>query len=242
MKTLSILLTASLCFTLSACTPAAPNVPPPSSAEASSETAGFTAAIAEYQARITELQAALLSLKEESFINSTEYEKQIAALTAEIAALEAKLSLFVTPESTADLPVSGAPQKPPASATESQKPTAMAFHYEIRDGRAVILSYPGDEPRVTVPAVIEGYPVTAIADSAFQGTSITEVEIPYSVSEIGWFAFADCPGLMNVTLPASVEAIGYGAFDGCQGLTIICPADSYAAEYAASFGILHTEK
>ncbi len=242
MKTLPILLTAALCFTLPACTTATPTIPPPSSGEALSETAGLTAAIAEYQARITELQAALLSLKEESFINSTEYEKQIAALTAEIAALEAKLSLFENPESTTDLPVSGTPQKPPASSTESEKPPSMAFHYEMRDGRAVILSYLGDEPRVTVPAVIEGYPVTAIADSAFQGTSVTQVEIPYSVSEIGWFAFADCPSLIAVTLPASVEAIGYGAFDGCKSLTIICPADSYAAQYAASFGILHTEK
>ena len=91
--------------------------------------------------------------------------------------------------------------------------------------------------RVTVPAAIEGYPVTAIEDSAFRSTSVTEVTIPYSVTTIGWFAFADCQSLQSVTLPASVESIGYGAFDACPNLTLYCPASSYAAQYAASFAL-----
>ena len=112
----------------------------------------------------------------------------------------------------------------------------------MRDGHAVIIAYLGDESHVRVPAVIEGYPVTSIEDDAFRGTSVVTVTVPYSGSEIGWFAFADCKSLAAVSISPSVESIGYGAFDGCQALTIICPADSYAAQYAQSFAIPHKEE
>lgn len=241
MKPIPILLTAALCLTLPACAPIQGS-PPPSSTETQVETTDLTASIAAYQAQIDDLQAALLALKEENYVTKTEYEARIRALTAEIAALEAQLSLSQSPEPDTDLPVSGTPQKPPAGSAETDKPPAMAFHYEIRDGRAVILAYLGDEVEVTVPAAIEGYPITSIGEAAFKGTAVVTVQLPYSVTEIGWFAFADCKCLTAVTLPASVESIGYGVFDGCKSLTLICPADSYAARYAESFGIPHAEK
>jgi hypothetical protein len=82
-----------------------------------------------------------------------------------------------------------------------------------------------------------GYPVTRIADEAFKGTAVTSVIVPDTVTELGWFAFADCTSLTSVTLPASVASIGYGAFDGCPNLTVYCPKDSYAAQFAISFGL-----
>ena len=91
----------------------------------------------------------------------------------------------------------------------------------------------------TIPAAIEGYPVAAIEDAAFQRTAVVTVKIPYSVTEIGWFAFADCTSLTSVTLPASVASIGYGAFDGCPALTLYCPEGSYSADYAKSFALRH---
>lgn len=205
---------------------------------------------AAYLTRIAELTDTVLTLKQESFITKAEYEARISALLGEIAALEARLALMETPDSGTDLPVSGHPSDPPADTAPSTRPStppettptpSMAFHFEIRDGRAVILSYLGTDPRVTVPAAIEGYPVTVIGENAFRGTKAVTVELPYSVTEIGWFAFADCKSLTSVTLPASVESIGYGAFDGCTHLTLICPTDSYAAAYAQSFAIPHKE-
>jgi hypothetical protein len=41
--------------------------------------------------------------------------------------------------------------------------------------------------------------VTAIADSAFLDTNIVSVDIPASVTSIGWFSFANCPRLRTVT-------------------------------------------
>ena len=240
MKILPLLLTASLCLHLAACT-ASPPIPPPS-AETSAHTADLTASLQACQARLTELQAALLSVKEESFIQKTEYEARIRDLLEEIAALEARLALSHDPEPPTDRPVSVIPQQPPTDSPETERPATTAFHFEMRDGHAVIIAYLGDEPHVKIPAAIEGYPVTAIEENAFRATPVVSVEIPYSVTEIGWFAFADCRSLTSLTLPASVEAIGYGAFDGCTHLTLICPADSYAAQYAKSFGIPHKEE
>ena len=239
MKILPLLLTAALCLPLAACSPALPEPPP--SAETSADTAELTASLSACQARLTELQAALLSVKEESFIQKAEYEARIRDLLDEIAALEARLALSHDPESPTDRPVSGIPQQPPSDSPETERPAA-AFRFEMRDGHAVIIAYLGDESHVRVPAVIEGYPVTSIEDDAFRGTSVVTVTVPYSVSEIGWFAFADCKSLAAVTISPSMESIGYGAFDGCQALTIICPADSYAAQYAQSFAIPHKEE
>ena len=242
MKHLPLLLiTALLCLT--ACTPVSPQFPSPAETVTDTDPAA-------YLARIAELTDAVLALKQESFIQKAEYEARISALLGEIAALEARLALLDTPDSGTDLPVAGHPTDPPTDTAPSTRPStppettptpSMAFHFEIRDGRAVILSYLGTDPRVTVPAAIEGYPVTVIEDNAFRGTSVVTVELPYSVTEIGWFAFADCKSLTSVTLPASVESIGYGAFEGCPHLTVIAPADSYAVAYAKSFAIPHKE-
>lgn len=241
MKHLFLMLIAAL-LCLTACSSVPPHTPNPEPSETQAETANLTAAIETYQAQINDLQAALLSLKEESYIARAEYERRIHALTAEILALQARLSMTETTTPAPDLPVAGTPQKPSETTPDTDKPSAMAFRYEIRDGRAVILDYPGDETEVIIPAVIEGYPVTAIEENAFRGTPIVTVTVPYSVSEIGWFAFADCKSLAVVKVSPSVESIGYGAFDGCKALTIICPSDSYAAQYAQSFAIPHKEE
>lgn len=221
-------------LTLPACSPA--DTPPPSVAETSAD----EALRAYCEARIAELESDILALRESDYILRVEYEARMDALLSEIDALEDRLTLLDLPPEGTDVPVSGSPTDPPA---DTQKPAdkapSMAFHYEIRDGRAVILAYLGSQLYVTVPLSIEGYPVTEIADNAFRGSSVVSVELPYSVTRIGWFAFAGCLSLAQVSLPASVESIGYGAFDGCPCLTVLCPADSYAADFAVSFGLAH---
>ena len=66
-----------------------------------------------------------------------------------------------------------------------------------------------------------------IKDNVFIGikSGITEkkedlkvVEIPYGVSEIGVFAFADCVNLEMVTLSDGIKEIEMGAFYNCQNL------------------------
>ncbi len=50
--------------------------------------------------------------------------------------------------------------------------------------------------------------------------SITgELELPDSVTQIGYGAFAECVGLTGIIIPDSVTSIGNSAFRGCTGLT-----------------------
>lgn len=65
------------------------------------------------------------------------------------------------------------------------------------------------------------YTVTAIAASAFQGTDITSIKIPKTVTSIGDYAFADCANLKKVIIADGTTAIEFGqnAFAGCNNLT-----------------------
>ena len=92
------------------------------------------------------------------------------------------------------------------------------FEYEIVDGEAVITGYNGSETYLTIPGTINGYPVVKIGDGAFEGnTTITQVYLPNSVTEIGAKAFKNCTALESISGP-SVTSIGEEAFYGCVNL------------------------
>ena len=53
------------------------------------------------------------------------------------------------------------------------------------------------------------------------GTEITDMVIPSTVTNIKDYAFIGCNGIETVTVPSSVLTIGKSVFSGCHGLTSI---------------------
>lgn len=98
--------------------------------------------------------------------------------------------------------------------TEPEEPSAEDYEYFEADGEITITGYYGSDREAVIPAVIDGKPVTGIADSAFRECeTLISVTIPDSVEEIGGGAFSLCTALENVSFPNHAAEIGEYAFD-----------------------------
>src|SRR5271165_6975882 len=78
------------------------------------------------------------------------------------------------------------------------------YTYTTNSGAVTITGYTGPGGAVTIPASLNGLPVTSIGDEAFYGSGVTSITIPNSVTNIGGNAFQSCANLTGVTLPTSV--------------------------------------
>lgn len=99
------------------------------------------------------------------------------------------------------------------------------YKYEVVNGSAKIVKYLGADMVVDVPTDIDGYVVTSIGDAFYNCSSITEITIPPSVTDIGDCAFGYCRKLERITLPESVKSIGDYAFYKCYELKEIVIPD-----------------
>ena len=66
-----------------------------------------------------------------------------------------------------------------------------------------------------------GTGVTAFGLKVFMGSTLSEITIPNSVTDIGELALAACKSLKSVTIPNSVTSIGKDVFYKCNSLTSI---------------------
>lgn len=92
--------------------------------------------------------------------------------------------------------------------------TSGDYSYTLISGdtEAEILSYSGSESSLVLPSTLNGYPVTSIANSAFEASSISSVTVPEGVTNISQFAFAKCDNLITVVLPSTLTYLGLSAF------------------------------
>jgi hypothetical protein len=77
-----------------------------------------------------------------------------------------------------------------------------------------------DHTALTIPATVEGYPVTELDDRCFMDNDmIKTVHLPDGLKAIGDAAFDNATGLETISIPGSVRYIGDHAFSVCGQLT-----------------------
>ena len=95
------------------------------------------------------------------------------------------------------------------------------FDFTNNGSTITISGYSGSGDKVIIPHFINGLPVTAIGDRAFQRKILdpATLSLPPFLESIGMEAFAMCSGLTgSVEIPPTVATIGEGAFYGCSRL------------------------
>ena len=94
------------------------------------------------------------------------------------------------------------------------------------DDKLSVVGYDRAMTEVVIPGRVRVndtvYIVSRIESDAFEeGSDLTRIEIPNTVTYIGRRAFFNCYGLTHIDIPNSVTDIRFRAFAGCTGLTDI---------------------
>lgn len=175
----------------------------------------------DYTMTIQSLEQQILELQQNQYLSEMERQEELTRLQNLLAQLKNESN-----QNPSD-------KKDPTTSQSSGK-----FLYTVTESKAVITGYTGKDETLVIPSVIDGYAVSEISDSAFSSDQIKSVIITNGITKIGWFAFQECSNITSVTIPASVTSIGYSAFfTEAKGFTIYCPSDSFAQQYAKSYGI-----
>ena len=89
---------------------------------------------------------------------------------------------------------------------------------------------------VTISPECNGLPVVGIQDSAFRNCqNLVSVEIPDSITSIGYGAFCGCYELASIKIPYGVTAIQYETFRGCRSLTDVEIPDTVTSIGSGAF-------
>lgn len=151
--------------------------------------------------------------------------------------------IVINPQPTENKPTTetAAPATEPATtqpATEAApKNTYEDFSYKVNGKAVTITKYNGNLTSVSIPATIDGKPVTVIGKEVFKGnkklqkvtigknvttierdafekcTKLNKVTFSKSVKQINRYAFAECKKLTSVTLPANLTKLNEGVFN-----------------------------
>ena len=129
-----------------------------------------------------------------------------------------------------------------ALAEDAEALTSGDFEYTLNaDGSVTITEYSGEAESLTIPAELDGHPVTAIGDIAFfRCEALTGVTIPDSVTSIGANPFAYCEQLTQISVSANhptLATIDGVLFDKTTRTLLCYPCTLTAESYAVPEGI-----
>ncbi|MBX3735034.1 MAG: leucine-rich repeat domain-containing protein, partial [Verrucomicrobiae bacterium] len=92
---------------------------------------------------------------------------------------------------------------------ELRAQNGFTFTYDTNQTGITITGYTGAGGAVTIPAKLNGLPVTRIGDYSFSHRSaMTQITLPDSLTTIGVYAFYGCRGLTQIAFPESLTSIG----------------------------------
>ena len=154
-------------------------------------------------------------------------KKILAILIALLAALAVQTVAFADGEVTEMEPTTTVSEDDETTKTlNAQNKDDQGLTYTLNnDGTATVSGCDRTVTSIKIPSNVESngqtYTVTSIGNSAFANRYITSVDIPDSVTSIGYGAFSECISLTSVTIPDSVTSIGDFAFTHCAGLTSV---------------------
>ena len=152
----------------------------------------------------------------------------------------------------------------PAAASAADTQTIDGIEYQFNAStETYTVAGPASDPtsQVALLAMVDGYPVTSIAENAFVTSLITSLSMPWTITEIGEGAFKSCSYLEHVTLspsiteipnycftvtplkecvvPEGVTTIGLSAFEGCSSLTSLILPSTLTTVNACCFSVGH---
>ncbi len=123
----------------------------------------------------------------------------------------------------------------PAAAEETYTYTVL------EDGTAAIACADTSLTDAQIPAEIDGYTVTTLAEDAFNGcTALQTVTFPESLTIIKDYAFHDCEQLETIAIPTHITEIGSFVFEGCTALKEIEVSEENQY-YCDDAGVLYTK-
>jgi|GEM_PF-3320671 len=134
------------------------------------------------------------------------------------------------------LSVTGLATPAHAYSPNSNYPTETTFSYTTdADGNATVTGCVDTCPNdLVIPSTIDGNPVTAIGNYAFQAKGLTSISLPNSLLTISSGAFFS-NSLGSLLIPDSVTNIGSYAFYGA-GLTSVTIGNSVTSVGGSAFG------
>lgn len=93
-------------------------------------------------------------------------------------------------------------------------------YYVMTDGTVRVTGCPGCSGTLVIPERLGGYPVSSVAEFAFEGNDhLNSLLLPATLTDIGTAAFRNCKNLNRVEISSGASlTIGAYAFYGCAAL------------------------
>lgn len=143
-----------------------------------------------------------------------------------------------------------------AEDTTAEKPD---FLFVAFGGKGTLKAYNGSETSVVIPEEIDGMPVTKYYYNAFEGSNVTEITFPSTITEITKLSgaekletinlpktlksvtpryLADCPNLRNINIESGGDFMSAdGVLYSADGKTLVCFPAGRTGEFIVPDGV-----